>query len=317
MLGRALVEHCRQAGDTVAGFDRQALDITDADQVARRFADERPDAVINCAAWTDVDGCESDVERAFAANSFAVETLARLAREHKACFVTVSTDYVFDGSKEGFYTQRDDPSPVSVYGLAKLDGERRAAAASARTIIVRTGWLYGDEGKNFLSVIAAQARARHAHTLQARTPGDEAHRDATSGRNGGAEPSRNTAAPLRAISDAYGMPTAADDLAARLRLLAVRDLPGTYHVVAGGEGASYADFARQAFACAGDEDFPVETTSVASLARPAPRPRNSRMRCLLSEAMGLAPLPLWQESLRRYVVRPEKLTTNEQSGVTI
>lgn len=272
MLGRATVAHCGERGDEVAAFDRSRLDITDARAVARAFDEAKPETVINCAAWTNVDECETNEKRAFAANSFAVETLARASREHGACFVTVSTDYVFDGSKDGFYTQRDDPQPPSVYGKAKLDGERRAAAASARTIVVRTGWLYGAGGRNFLSVIAEQARR-------------------------GVLPS----APLRAIGDAYGMPTCAEDLAERLRELAARDLPGTYHVVASGEGASYAEFARRAFALANLDDVSIEETAAAALVRPAPRPVNSRMRCLLSEAIGLAPLPEWRGALERFV----------------
>ena len=272
MLGRATVLHCRAAGDEVVGLDRAGLDITDADAVGRAFVGFAPDAVVNCAAWTDVDACEQDEARAFRENSYAVENLARASREHGACFVTVSTDYVFDGAKDGYYTQRDDPRPASVYGRAKLDGERRAVAACARTIVIRTGWLYGTGGRNFLSVIADRARRRDA-------------------------PSEL----LRAIGDAYGMPTLASDLAGRMRELAVRDLPGTYHVVAGGEGASYAEFARAAFRLAGFDSVRLEETAAAALVRPAPRPVNSRMRCLLSEATGLAPLPAWQSALDRFV----------------
>ncbi len=272
MLGRATALHCRGAGDEVAALDHAGLDITDVEACRRVFAGFAPDTVINCAAWTDVDACEQDETRAFKENSHAVENLARASREQGACFVTVSTDYVFDGSKDGYYTQRDDPQPASVYGRAKLDGERRAVAACARTIVVRTGWLYGTGGRNFLSVIADRARRRDAPTET-----------------------------LRAIGDAYGMPTLASDLAARMRELAVRDLPGTYHVVAGGEGASYAEFARAAFRLAGFDSVQLEETTAAALVRPAPRPVNSRMRCLLSEAIGLAPLPAWQSALDRFV----------------
>src|ERR1051325_1758976 len=151
-VGRALAEHCRGAGDEVFAFDSAALDITDERAARDALLNLRPDAAVNCAAWTDVDGCELDPQRAFLVNSQGVEALATAARLAGASFVQISTDYVFDGRKEeGFYTQRDDPHPLSAYGAAKLEGERRAQAASARTSVVRTGWIYGRGGKNFLA----------------------------------------------------------------------------------------------------------------------------------------------------------------------
>ncbi len=267
MVGRALVAHAEAQGDEVRAHERRSLDITNADAVREAFESERPDAVVNCAAWTDVDGCELNPERALSINAEAVEILATHSRLVGASFVTISTDYVFDGSKEGFYTQRDDPEPQSVYGIAKLQGERRAQRASARTVVVRTGWIFGVGGKNFLATAVERAR-RGEH--------------------------------LKAIADAYGTPTYAPHLAARLRELAARDLPGTYHVVGGGEGASFLEFAREAVRVAGVEGVEVEGVRMDSLQRPAPRPRNSRLRCLLSEAIGLAPLPDWREALRDF-----------------
>src|SRR5437762_13711729 len=127
MVGRALVEHCVARGDEVAALDREGLDVTDERAAREAFERARPDAAINCAAWTDVDGCELDPQRAFLVNSKGVEILATASRLAGASFVTVSTDYVFDGRKaEGFYTQRDDPHPLSAYGASKLEGERRA-----------------------------------------------------------------------------------------------------------------------------------------------------------------------------------------------
>ena len=268
MLGRALVAHCGSLGDEVAAFDRAALDITSVDEVAAAFERARPGAVFNCAAWTDVDACELNPERAHLVNAEAVEILARASRRSGAAFVTVSTDYVFDGGKEGFYTQRDDPAPQSAYGVAKLEGERRAQAAVARCVVARTGWVFGPHGKNFLARVIELARAG--------------------------------AAPLKAIDDAYGTPTYAPHLAARLRELAARDLPGVYHVTNAGEGTSFHGFALEAVRLAGCEGAPVERVPMDSLKRPAPRPRNSRLRCLLSEATGLAPLPDWRDALAEF-----------------
>src|SRR4051812_5256851 len=261
MVGRAVVEHCRACGDEVMAHNHRSLDITDERAVSQTFKNESPDVVINCAAWTDVDGCETDRERAFAVNASAVETLALNSRSARAVFVTISTDYVFDGTKEGFYTQRDDPTPTSVYGAAKLEGERRAQAASARTIVVRSGWIFGSGGRNFLSTVIERAY-------------------------GGER--------LKAISDAYGTPTYANDLARRLRELAEMDIPGVYHVVNSGAGASYQEFTQAVLKAANCEAVEIEPVLMDTLKRPAPRPRNSRLRCLLSEAIGLPPLPDWE-----------------------
>ncbi|MCA1614793.1 MAG: dTDP-4-dehydrorhamnose reductase [Acidobacteria bacterium] len=268
MVGGALAGHCRNLGDDVQAFDREGLDITDERAAREAFGRLKPEAVINCAAWTDVDGCELDPQRAFLVNSQGVEALATAARLAGASFVTVSTDYVFDGLKaDWFYTQRDDPHPASAYGAAKLEGERRAQMASARTSVVRTGWVFGPGGRNFLATAVERARR---------------------------------GARLKAISDSWGTPTYAPDLAARLRELAELDLPGVYHVVNSGEGTSYEGFARAAAEAAGVGGVEIEPVLMDSLKRPAPRPRNSRLRCLLSEAVGLRPLRDWREALAEF-----------------
>ena len=158
LVGRATVSHCEALGDEVHAFDHSQLDIADEKSVREIFESLRPEAVINCAAWTDVDGCELDPERSLRDNALGPEQLARASRDVGARLVTLSTDYVFDGTKEGFYTQRDDPRPQSVYAASKLEGERRAARASARTVVVRTGWVFGTGGRNFLSTVVERAQ---------------------------------------------------------------------------------------------------------------------------------------------------------------
>lgn len=269
MVGRATAAHCATLGDQVFTYERQHLDISDVLAVTAAFDESRPEAVINCAAWTDVDGCEGDQDRAYLVNARGPEILAAQSRRVGAALVTISTDYVFDGTKAGFYTQRDDPHPESVYGAAKLEGERRALAASARTVVVRTGWIFGPGGRNFLSLIVELARREQR---------------------------------LKVITDAYGTPTYALDLATRLRELAVQDLPGTYHVVNSGAGVSYEGFARLALEAAQLSQVELELVRSDSLSRPARRPRNSRLRCLLSEAIKLPPLPDWQNAVRDFVV---------------
>lgn len=268
LVGRSVLNHCTREGDQIAGLDHASFDIANEDQVNATFERERPEVVINCAAWTDVDQCELDPDRARRVNAFGPELLALGCRRLGALFITISTDYVFDGEKSGFYTQRDQPNPQSAYAISKLEGERRAQNAWARTIVVRSGYIFGAGGKNFLSSVVE--RGRRGETLPA-------------------------------IKDAAGTPTYAPDLARQLRRLAKLDLPGTYHVVSAGQGSSFEEFARFALETAGLDVDLVQGISLDSLNRPAPRPRNSRLQCLFSEALGLEPLPSWQNALRDFV----------------
>ena len=270
LVGRAVVQDWTGAGDQIIGFDHGALNITDEHEVNAAVDRVRPEVLINCAAWTDVDGCELNPERAQTVNARGPNLLARACRRAGALLITISTDYVFDGEKDGFYTQRDQPNPQSAYAVSKLAGERLAQVAWARTIVVRSGYIFGDGGTNFLSSMVERARRGER---------------------------------LRAINDSYGTPTYAPHLAARLRQLAQFGLPGTYHVVNSGEGASFEDFARLAVTDAGLNIDLIEGVSMRTLSRPAPRPRNSRLRCLLSEAIGLAEMPSWKAGVRDFVAK--------------
>lgn len=264
LVGRAAVSSLKTAGDDVMGLDHNALDISDESAVRATVESQSPDVVINCAAWTDVDGCEFDQQRAMRANALGPELLALSCRKVGALFITVSTDYVFDGEKEGFYTQRDQPNPLGVYAASKLDGERRAQITWARTIVVRSGYIFGGGGTNFLSTFLDRAR-RGQH--------------------------------LKVIDDSFGTPTYASHLTERFHRLAELDLPGIYHIVNAGEGASFAQVAETAFEKAGLDPKLLEKISLDSLSRPARRPRNSRLRCLLSEAIGMEPMPYWRDAI--------------------
>jgi dTDP-4-dehydrorhamnose reductase len=268
MVGRAVVAHCQARGESVAAFDHQNLDIADESNLNKTFERERPDVLFNCAAWTDVDGCELDAERARTVNARGPELLAKACGSVGAQLITISTDYVFDGEKDGFYTQRDQPNPRSVYSASKLEGERRAQLAWANTIVVRSGYIFGSGGTNFLSTIISRARRGEA---------------------------------LKAISDSFGTPTYAPHLARQLYRLAQIDIPGIYHVVNDGAGTSFEGFARVALGLAGLSDDTLETVTLRDLKRPAPRPRNSRLRCLLSKPVGLELLPSWQEAISEFV----------------
>lgn len=268
MVAGATAEYCESIGDEVVALTRQELDISDKAAVFESFEREKFDAAINCAAFTDVDGSEREVEKCYAANSTGVENLALAAKKIDAAFVTISTDYVFDGANLGFYTQRDTPNPLGVYGQAKFDGEIKARNAYGRSIIVRSGWIYGHGGTNFLSIM---------HNLLA------------------------DGKTIKAIYDSYGTPTFAGDLAKRLRELAELDLPCIFHVTNSGAGTSYAGFAEKVCELKGFDKNLLEQAAADSLKRPAPRPKSSKLACLLSEKFGLEPLPRWEDALAKFL----------------
>lgn len=269
-VAKAAIEHCQNIGDEVFAYTREELDIAKLKKVFKIFKRDKPEIVINCAAYTDVDGAEVEPgqQTCYDANVWGVENLALAAKEINSAFVTVSTDYVFDGTKGGFYTQRDTPNPLGFYAETKYQGEKVAKNHYARSIIVRTGWIYGNGGTNFLSVM------------------DKLLAD---GKN------------IKAISDSYGTPTYAADLAVRLRELAILDLPNIYHVSNEGEGVSFMEFAEKICEIKGYDSGLIETVSAETLKRPAPRPIDSRLKCLFSEKFGLKPLPNWETSLKKFL----------------
>lgn len=278
MVARAAIKYCESIGDDVLSFTRQDLDIADREKVFEVFAEETPETVLNCAAFTDVDGSETNIEKCHAANSAGVENLALASKEIDCAFVTISTDYVFDGAKTGFYTQRDTPNPQGVYAKSKLEGEIRARNAYARSIIVRSGWIFGHGGTNFLSVM---------------------HKLLADGKS------------IKAISDSYGTPTFAKDLAQRLRDLAELDLPTVYHVTNSGEGTTFESFAREVCRLKRFDSNLIESVSMSTLKRPAPRPVNSRLACLFSEKFGLSPLQSWEKALAEFLtVNSQQLSIN-------
>jgi len=268
MVARATTAHCQSIGDEVLSVTRQKLDISSREAVFDLFEREKPEAVLNCAAYTDVDGAETNQEICDAANSNGVENLAMASKRIDAAFVTISTDYVFDGAKDDFYTQRDTPNPQGVYAKSKLAGEQKARNAYARSIIVRSGWIYGPGGTNFLSVM---------------------HKLLAEGKQ------------IKAISDSYGTPTSSVDLARRLRELAELDLPAVYHVTNSGKGTSYAGFARKVCEIENFNENLLQGVSVNDLKRPAPRPVSSKLRCLFSQKFGLSPLQDWEKALLEFL----------------
>jgi dTDP-4-dehydrorhamnose reductase len=268
MVAKAAIKYCQSIGDEVISLTREKLDICDGQDVDLAFSFYKPEIVLNCAAYTNVDGAETDQIICRVANVTGVENLTIAAKKINSAFVTISTDYVFDGAKGDFYTQRDSPNPQGVYAQSKLLGENAARNCYARSIIVRTGWIFGEGGTNFLSVmpkLLAEGKS------------------------------------IKAIYDSFGTPTFAKDLAKRLRELAELDLPAIYHVCNEGNGTTFAEFAEKICELKGFDKNLIERVSMDSLSRPAPRPRDSRLKCLFSEKFGLSPLQDWEKALIEFL----------------
>lgn len=279
MLGRAVTGEFRRRGDEVILLGRGDLDITGLQPVREALGAARPDVVVNCAAYTDVDGAESDRERALRVNGLGVRNLALACREAGVALAHVSTDYVFDGEKVGSYGIYDAPRPINAYGETKLWGERALAEILDRRYLVRTSWLYGPGGRNFVNTMLRLGREA-----------------AAAGR------------AVRVVDDQRGSPTYIADLARAIADLVSTGCYGTYHVTNQGVTNWYR-FAAHIFQVAGlsVDVIPVATSE---FPRPARRPRNSAMDPFpLEETLGYL-LPSWEDALGRYLAWLTTVTTN-------
>lgn len=263
MLGQDVVGVARSAGHDVLPMTRSDLDVTDEVGTSRTLGGLAPDAVINCAAWTDVDGAEGDPEGAAAVNAGGAGHVAAACAAAGAALVHVSTDYVFDGRSEEPYVESDEVGALSVYGQTKLDGERAVAAAGPAHAIVRSSWLFGTGGGNFVETMLGLAGERDS---------------------------------LSVVTDQVGCPTWTGHLAEALIAVAEQALRGVIHAAGGGE-ASWHELAVEAFEQAGI-DVPVRAITTADMPRPAPRPAHS---VLVSERSDAPRLPDWREGVRSYL----------------
>jgi dTDP-4-dehydrorhamnose reductase len=263
-LGHDVVAAATAAGDDVLGLDRAALDVTDRGAVLAAITTWRPDVVIHCAAWTAVDACESDPERAMASNGMAVRWVAEGCDRAGAHLVHVSTDYVFDGRLDRGYHEWDRPNPLGIYGSTKLAGEREALVLGAGAAVVRTSWVCGEHGANMVRTV-----------LRLLEGGDD-----TPGR-------------LAFVDDQRGCPTFTADLATMLRRLALDRRGGVYHVTNQGAVTWY-EFAQAVVTAAGRDPAVVRPIATAELdpPRPAPRPANS---VLDNAALRAAGIPLLRD----------------------
>jgi dTDP-4-dehydrorhamnose reductase len=271
-VGRELVELCEAAGDDVTACDHAALDVGDRDAVLQAVLSVRPDAIVHAGAWTAVDACESDPDRALRVNAIGSRNVAEAARAARAHLVTISTDYVFDGTKPAPYDEWDVPSPASVSGRSKWAGEQEVAAVFGGTAtVVRISWVCGEHGGNMVKTALRLAAD-------------------------GIDP--------KFVDDQIGHPTIVSDLVPVLRRFAVERRPGLFHVTNQG-AVSWCAFVREVFAAAGHDPERVTPITTAQLdpPRPAPRPANSVLDNAAMRLAGLDLLPHHAESLQRLVAK--------------
>lgn len=271
MVGSVLARSLA-ASHEVLPLRRADLDITHRENIRRLMLIHHPDLIINCAVF-GVDACEADPAQAHAINVAGPELLAEAAAEAGAEILHYSTNYVFDGqlAAGNFYTKANRTNPVNVYGQSKLDGEMAVRQAAPRSYILRTSWVYGTGGKNFLTLAPQWLQARQRFS---------------------------------AVTDIYASATNVADLVRRTEEIIGRHYYDIYHVV--NEGVcSYSEFALTAAEMLKiprtETDPLIDLVTEADMKRKAVRPPWTPMRCTVSDDIGLAPLPSWQESLEAYL----------------
>jgi dTDP-4-dehydrorhamnose reductase len=253
----------------VLGCDIQDWDITDLRIALENVERIRPDVIVNAAAYTDVDGCELNPDLAYRVNTLGAHNLAIAGRKVGAVMVHVSTDFVFDGKKGSPYLEFDPPHPLSVYGKSKLASEQWVAAVLSTYFIVRTAWLYGRRGKNFVKTILRLAEEKEV---------------------------------LRVVDDQIGSPTYSWDLAQKIAELIETEAYGIYHATNGGQSSWY-EFASDILRLAGKK-VKLEPISSEELARPAARPAFSVLRNYCLEQRGFSALRDYHEALEEFFSKP-------------
>jgi len=266
LLAHSVLPELGAAGHEARAVGHAGLDVTRLDPFREVVASFKPDWIFHFAAHTRVDDCEADRDRAFAVNAAGSRNAALAARASGAALLAISSDYVFDGTARTPYREFDSARPLSVYGASKWAGEQAIREVGERFIVVRTAWLFGPGGGNFVDSILKKAASGEA---------------------------------LRVVADQRGSPTYAPDLARGLRRLVERAEYGTYHVVSAGD-ASWHELAEAAVREAG-QTVAVERIESAALGRPAPRPAYSVLDASwFAHATGEA-LPDWRDALRRHL----------------
>lgn len=264
MLGKALTSCLETRGHKVFPYPKEELDVTNYAQVLEKITTAKPELVIHSAAYTKVDQAESEPELAYLINGYGTENIANACAKIDIPLVYVSTDYVFDGEQERAYQPWDRTRPLSVYGKSKLAGERAVLSLLQKFYIVRTSWLYGPHGRNFVDTIHEMAAEKKQ---------------------------------LRVVSDQYGSPTCTLTLSETICDLIVTARYGTYHATDGG-ATNWYEFARAIVEGMGADIIPIATKD---MPRPATRPKNSVLdKTTLVHTIGRELIP-WQEALFMYL----------------
>jgi dTDP-4-dehydrorhamnose reductase len=274
IVGRATVGAARRRGWPALGLARGQADIEDSVRVAAAIAAFRPELVVNCAAFTHVDRCEAEPERAFAVNGAAVGVVAAACASAGARLVQISTDYVFDGAGREPYREEDPTGPRSAYGASKLEGERRALELPG-ALVVRTSWIFGPGGSHFVDSIRALIAAERT--------------------------------PLRVVDDQVGAPTYSRFLARALLDLGESGAAGLVHYQ-NREPVSWFEFAREIARLSGAR-VEIQPVSTRDFPRPAPRPAYSVLSVARFEALAGRPVEDWRRGLAEYVQEMERLTS--------
>lgn len=268
MLGSDIV-HRLSLDHDVVGKDIDEFDIAVPDECVRVVDETQPEVVVNAAAYTDVDGCEKNREICFSINADGVKNVALACRKKQIKIVHFSTDYVFSGSKGTPYVENDECDPISVYGESKLAGEQYLQSLSDNCIIIRTAWLYGKNGKNFVTTILGKAKEETT---------------------------------LRIVHDQTGAPTYTVDLATAVHTLINENHRGLFHVTNRGR-CSWYEFALKIFEYANITDVRIDPVSTDEFKRAAARPRYSVLSCTKFTEQINRTMRFWQFALKDYINR--------------
>ena len=269
-LGYDVVRELEKRGHTAVGVDVAEMDITDEAAVERVVGETAPDAIVHCAAWTAVDAAEEpeNLETVRNINVRGTGYIANAARAVDAKMIYISTDYVFGGEGNAPWQPEDPRNPLNVYGQTKYEGELAVEQAMEKYFIVRTSWVFGLNGKNFVRTMLSLSERYDT---------------------------------LRVVCDQIGLPTYTHDLARLLVDMAESEKYGKYHATNEGDYISWADFATEIFHVAGKDTRVVPVTTAEYGASKAKRPFNSRMSRQKLTENGFALLPNWQDALNRYL----------------
>ena len=283
MLGIDLCAELETAGHTVVRADTSVrdghavpawvpIDVTNTQAIKECILYHQPDAVIHAAAYTDVDGCERNPDLAYRVNALGTWNVASVCGAHRITLVYISTDFVFDGTKQTPYTEYDSPNPLSHYGASKLAGERHVAALCPRHFIVRSSWMFGIHGKNFPDIILRKAASQPEFGV---------------------------------VCDQFGSPTYAPDLSRALVSLLDSPLYGTYHITNSGHCCWY-EFAQKAVELAGLKNVVVKPMPAELWPSPTKRPAYSVLRHYALELQGHDNLPPWTQALSHFIAERAK-----------